>query len=159
MQLRRVQRFSNALLLVGLLHFLSVIVFGKWIIPPIFYWLVNTFSLDKQVAINIILTLWFGGTSLWLLVGLSLKLILNERSDNFWGIPRENVFVKVGDLTDKPLLLKFGLKSGDIVLKANGETLESLNRLSNWWVGEDKIRLTVMRDNQELEVVLKKEEV
>ena len=54
-------------------------------------------------------------------------------------------------------MYKWGLRMGDVVVRVNGDELENTFLFDNWWQDNDSVTLAVLRDNQELQITVKKE--
>lgn len=92
-------------------------------------------------------------------ISVALRMLtLGSVLENRYALPVGGLNVLVGELLVNSVLYKQGLRSGDVVLRANAKSLTNATfPLQTWWQNQDSIMLTVLRNAQEVEVTLRKE--
>ncbi|MBI3046228.1 MAG: hypothetical protein HYY86_01615 [Candidatus Harrisonbacteria bacterium] len=109
---------------------------------------VTTYDHLEPVFIIVSLLLMMG----FMMRGLTLGGALSKK----YNLPCRNVSVTVDDLSADSILYRQGLRSGDVVVAANGASLKSDTfPIQTWWQNKDSINLTVLRNGQEVQIVLR----
>jgi membrane-associated protease RseP (regulator of RpoE activity) len=130
-------------------------VFGLWpslklaksIAPPN-----ATVSQIFQAGVN----LWMLAFIVLALISLVCALVLQAKLTEILSVPIVSVSCIVHALEENSLLYRSGLRCGDVIVSVNGRLIKDARYLQNWWFREDVLELKVMRDNQEIRLVVKK---
>ncbi len=90
--------------------------------------------------------------SIWLVCTFALYTKLTE----LLSVPIVSVNCIIHSLEENSLLYRSGLRCGDVIVSINGHLIKDPRYLQNWWIREDLLELKVLRDNREVQLVVKK---
>lgn len=157
---QKVRLVRNLLGLVALLWLPAMILLMRQpVINNLVYNLLATnFSLSGEAARNAIINFIFYGLAVFGFLWLLAEFWFKSGMVQLFSISVEEALkVKVENVAENSAAYQSGLRSGDEIVKVNGEQLTDTGCLSHWWIDHDKIELVVVRDGQEIQVTLKKE--
>ena len=137
-----------------------------WGIPLIVLYLIIFFVIafkligpESQVAI-LLWNLSRFAILIWIFGGMFLWGLLSSKMSARYGIPGSRVIsvkMVLDNLDENSVFYQAGLRNRDEVVKLDGEPLEDNDFLDCWWQHRDSITLTILRNNQEVQVTLRKE--
>ncbi len=142
--------FHDYLFLAILYVFFLLPTLMMWLNTNLLHWKPEeTAKLANSILLSSAVLLLFNAWFVW-------KFRLKPKYDKKYGLSISKLKATINNIEENSDLYKLGLRNGDIIVALDKKPLTGTMGLPNWWEYRESMPLTVLRDDQEVQVTLKK---